>query len=276
MLEFFNGAEYEDLYEFSTSVLENPFGVELMRTSMEIYNDIDEAVVELVKGLNLNGIEASEDDIIGLMTGEYLPSPECLEALEALYYDEEDNFYDADYERLISSAEAAENLAYQTAVQLGMIEDDDAEFYEDEDEEDEYEEDEYEEDEDPRISELQNQLSSQQERLDTTDALDELTEYASHLVQEGKLPPVAFNFMLGDRQNTSNSRYAEFSAYCEESQVPLAQQLDRIQYVLDVFSQCGPVVNFSQVVKDEVGSDAIVSKDEAALIQSMFKSYKTK
>lgn len=273
MFEFFNGAEFEDLYEFSTSVRENPFGVELMRTSSEIYDTIDEAVEQLAVGLTSRGVDASEEDIVGLMTGEYIPSFECLEALQDLYYDEEGNFYKDDFERLLSSAEASHELAYETAESLGLLDEDEDEDYEDESEDYEDYEDEV-DGVDPEVLALREQVQAQQERQEATDTLDELTEYASNLVQEGKLPPIAFSFMLGDRQNTSSSRYAEFSSFCNENKFSLSDQLDRVAYVLQVFDQCGPLMNFSQVVLDEVNS-APVSKEEDDLIKSMFDSYKT-
>jgi len=269
MLNFFNGSEYEDLYEFSTSVLENPFGAELLRTSAEIYDDIDEAVDQLAAGLAARGVEADEEDIVGLMTGEYIPSAECLQALEDLFYDEDGTFHEEDYARLISSAEAAEDLAYRTAEELGMFDEE-----EDEDDEEEYEDEEDDEFVNSELEDLRSQLQAQQERQEVTDTLDELTEYASSLVQDGKLPPVAFSFMLGDKRSTSTSRYAEFSSFCQESELDAADQLGRISYALEIFSKCGPLMNFSQVSSEEVGQESYQSKEDDSIIRASFEAYK--
>lgn len=291
MLEFFSGCDSEDLYEFSTDLQINPFGAELARVASYTYENIDDAIDDITYVLSERGIEVDEDDVYGFFSGELLPSEAALEVFAELCVDDEGEVDMDDWNRLLSSAEQAYDLAEDTAAELGLLDDSVEEgvepYYEDEYEEDEgaYEdgeeyyyddEDEYEDEDyvDPETEELRNTVESLTTRQVLSDNLDQITEYARDLVDQGKLPPIAFSALLGEVDNTSSSRFAEFSSVCDEEEVSGFDQLDRIQFCLSVFDQCGPLMNFSNYAPEDFSSEPNLDYQEEAIVEGMVNLYR--
>ena len=288
MFNFFKGAENESLYSFSTNLDENPFGVQLLSVCADVYDNIDEAMEAIVEGVNEAGhVEISEDDLEGLMTGEYLPSREFLLSLQDLFVevDEDGNeeFLEDEFAKLVSSAAAAKDLADAAEAELASeLTGDEFEGQDQEGVINPYLPTEVQEslkgksDQERELEELRAQVAAQAERNQITESLDQVVEYASHLVKEGKLPPVAFSYMLGKEGRTSASRYAEFSSFCQEQEIPGDVHLGQIAYALSVFENCLPNVDFS-VYSDESFSTQPASKPDVAdadAIKAMFKAYK--
>lgn len=270
MYNFFKGAQNSDLYEFSTDVAINPFGVELMANLSEIYENIDEGIEGLVEGSAERGIEVTEDQVRGLLSGEYIPTEQFVIAMKDLFWeegeDEELVFLEDDYEKLVSSAEAATQLA-EIAEELLDSEEEDEEDYEDEDEGTLGV--------DPELLELREKVAEQELRNQLTENLSQVTEYASSLVKEGKLPPAAFRYMLGEETRSTTSRLAEFSSYCEEKQIDSSDHLDQVLYALDVFEQCGLNLDFSVYADDEIKNSQESRKAQNNQeVKAMYKAYK--
>jgi len=285
---FFSGCDAEDLMEFSSDIALNPFGAELASLASQSYDTIDDALEDITAGLQSAGFEVDEDDVYGFFSGEFLPSEDVIEALSELCLDEDGELDEAVLDRFLSAAEASYLVAEQVAEEIEdeiAAEDEDYEDYEDyEDEDEDEDEDEYEyyededEDEDgeyydPETEALLNQVEELTTRQAVTDQLDELVEYGRNLVGEGKLPPIAFAALLGDAESTSSSRFAEFSSVCEEDDLNTLDQLDRIEFCLSIFDQCGAAMDFNNYAPSEY-EDEEEDEELDLIAQAMVAGYR--
>jgi hypothetical protein len=82
-MEFYQG-NYGGLIEFSAAIAENPFGSVLLELAESNYDDIDTAVLDIAETLTELGYSVSEDEVLGLMTGEIIPEEEVVEILSEL------------------------------------------------------------------------------------------------------------------------------------------------------------------------------------------------
>lgn len=275
-MDFYQG-EYNDLMEFSTAVAENPFGVELLRLAEANYDTIEDAVDDMITGLEKAGFEdASEDVVVGLMTGEMLPTGDLLETLSELCGDERE------YARLISSAEAAYDIAEALldAVESGEVEIDEDDLLEEEDDEpSDYYDEQDEEDDETELDEDSDEFSRYAQAVEAltekeyvTDALKSLSREADDLVAGGYMPPVAFSLLFGDEEDVS---YAEFSRACDEEDVTAEDRLRNVAFTLSVFKAMGPSFEFSSATdEDEVQFSQDEIDELADQIEATYELYK--
>lgn len=257
-MNFYRG--YENLIEFSSATVENPFGAQLLAMCEDVFEDLPSAVAGLTEALAESGFDVDEEGVVGLMTGEILPSEDVVDALTGLSEDE------VDHARLYNAAAAMYDMLID---EDGEEDDDDVEaYYEDdiyaEDEyeddvevdyeddiydEDEYEdEDEYYEDEEPLAEVLYS-------RQIITDALDEYVEIGNAMVDQGYLSPHVHELLFGQ---SDKGRFVNFSAACEEFDATPAEYLKCIEFALNIFSEIGPMVNesyFSAQVPTDFAQD---------------------
>jgi hypothetical protein len=104
---------------------------------------------------------------------------------------------------------------------------------------------------DRKIQQLQSQLAEFSEQLQVSDALVELDAQGRRGLEEGWLPPVAYNTILGDFE-TPNDRFAAFSQVCGEESVSQEVELYSIRKQLEVFEACGPLVQFGAMVEEPI------------------------
>lgn len=276
-MDFYQG-EYEDLMEFSTAVAENPFGSELLRLAEANYDSVEDAIEDISTGLQKAGFEADEDIVLGLMTGEMLPTEDLLITLSELCNS------DTEYNRLINSAEASYDIAEALldAIEDGEIEIDENDLIVDEDE-DEDDEDyetvpryEYDEDEDEldeeQFSRYAEAVEALTEKEYVTEALKSLSSQAEDLVEGGYMPPIAFSLLFGDEEDVS---YAEFSRACDKEDTDPDNRLDNIAFTLSVFKAMGPAFEFTSATEEdefEFSQDEI--DDLADQIEASYELYK--
>lgn len=248
-MNFYRG--YENLIEFSSATVENPFGAQLLALCEDVFEDLPSAVAGLTEALVDLGFDVDEEGVVGLMTGEILPSEEVVDALTGLSEDE------VDQARLYNAAAAMYDM---------LLEDgDEDEYYEDEDEVDadyeddiydEYEdEDEYEDGEDEYYEEEEPLAEVLYSRQVITDALDEYVEIGNAMVDQGYLSPHVHELLFGQ---SDKGRFVNFSAACEEFDATPAEYLKCIEFALNIFSEIGPMVNesyFSAQVPTDFSQD---------------------
>jgi len=288
MIEFYSGSNYEGLVNFSTAVADAPFASELLSTLEAKYENIDDAVDDILDAYEASGYDVDEADVLGLLTEEFPASEEDLKVLSGLYIDE-DGPDEVGFERLVNAAIASQELF------LGDDEEEDGEYddiddeYDDIDDEydleDEYDdiddEDELEEDYDEPSEEFNaayNRVMEFSYRQELDEHLNDLINYGAELVEEGKLAPIAFQMMFG--QDDAN-RVANFSRASEASGIDDYTHLNSIRYALNLFdtiselsSQAGyrPLANFSSLSLEDVTP----SEDNAVdtLAEGMFNLYR--
>lgn len=286
MIEFYSGSNYEGLVNFSTAVADAPFASELLSTLEAKYENIDDAVDDILDAYIANGYDVTEADVLGLLTEEFPASEEDLQILSGLYLDE-DGADEVGFERLVNAAIASQELF------LGDDEDEDETEYEDYDLEDEYDdfeddfEDEYEDvDEDEyedeeaaeQFNAAYNRVMEFSYRQELEGHLNDLLEYGASLVTEGKLAPIAFQMMFG--QDDAN-RVANFSRASESSGIDDYTHLNSIRYALNLFdtiselsSSAGyrPLANFSSLSLDDITPNR--DNEVENLAEGMFNLYR--
>lgn len=258
-MDFYKG--YEDLIEFSSATVENAFGSQLLALCERKFENIEDAVAVLTEGLDELGFEVDEEGVVGLMTGEVLPSEEVLEALAGLADT------DADVSRLYNAAATAYEVA-ATLIEEGEIE------VEDEDEDEDYEvedEDElvYEDEEDYEVEE--DVVAQMYSRQVVTDYLNDYAEVADQMMQGGRglMTPQIKELLFG---RSDKNRYMNFSAATQESGYTPEEYLKCIEFSLNLLAEldgidsayfetqiqedAGSNVNFSRVSDGDVESEA--------------------
>lgn len=259
-MDFYKG--YEDLIEFSSATVENAFGSQLLALCERKFENIEDAVAVLTEGLDELGFEVDEEGVVGLMTGEVLPSEEVLEALAGLADT------DADVSRLYNAASTAYEVA-ATLIEEGEIE------VEDEDEDEDYEvedEDElvYEDEEDYEVDE-EDVVAQMYSRQVVTDYLNDYAEVADQMMQGGRglMTPQIKELLFG---RSDKNRYMNFSAATQESGYTPEEYLKCIEFSLNLLAEldgidsayfetqiqedAGSNVNFSRVSDGDVESEA--------------------
>jgi len=303
---FFKGCQAEDLMEFSSgsAVYENPFGAVLAEIASQTYENIDESITDLTAGLIQRGFDVDEDYVYGLFSGDELPDAEILEAFEELCLTEDGQLDEDALAALYESAEASyaieedalpfdeedglfyddEGNAYgedtdifvdEDGNTLVYIEDEDGEDYEDYEDGVEYED--YEDEDeyfDPETEALRSQVDELTTRQIVTDNLDSLVEYGKSLVASGCLPPVAFEALLGDAEETSGSRFAEFSSVCADEDLQPEVELEKIAFCLEVFEKCGPLMDFGNFSASDTEIDEDHDEIDDILANAMVASYR--
>ena len=264
-MKFYQG-DYSGLIEFSAAVAENPFGATLLELVENQYDDIDTAVSDIAETLSQEGFEATDEIVLGLMTGQILPEQEVVELLSELgTVIDEDNEVDEEaternQAKLYESAVAAYDLA--------------SELLEDEDEEDEEDvEDESEEDADDEVEEVSAVVSdetstdekeaefsryakaveAQEERMFVTDSLSELRDYAEELKSNKCLSPHAFGMLFSRR---AKDDYMNFSQAVEGNDYTAEEYLMCMNFALNLFEEMGPLPGtsymFSSAIEQEI------------------------
>lgn len=225
-MDFYKG--YEDLITFSAATVENAFGSQLLALCERKFENVEDAVAVLTDGLDELGFEVDEEGVVGLMTGEVLPSEEVLEALAGLADT------DADAQRLYNSAASA----YEVAAALLETED------EDEIEIDDFELDDEDEDEDgdedfdyEEIESKEEDLASQlYTRQVVTDYLNEFSEVADQMMAggQGLMTPQIKELLFG---RSDKNRYMNFSAVVEDTGYTPEEYLRCIEFSLNLLSE---------------------------------------
>ena len=249
-MNFYRG--YENLIEFSSATVENPFGAQLLALCEEVFEDLPSAVAGLTEALVDLGFDVDEEGVVGLMTGEILPSEEVVDALTGLSEDE------VDHARLYNAAAAM----YDMLLEEDDVEDDyaDDEYYEDV--EDDYDDDIYDEDEDEYYDDDEDEEETDESLAEVlysrqviTDALNEYVEIGNAMVDQGYLSPHVHELLFGQ---SDKGRFVNFSAACEEFDATPAEYLKCIEFALNIFSEIGPMVNesyFSAQVPTDFAQD---------------------
>ena len=245
-MNFYRG--YENLIEFSSATVENPFGAQLLALCEEVFEDLPSAVAGLTEALVDLGFDVDEEGVVGLMTGEILPSEEVVDALTGLSEDE------VDHARLYNAAAAM----YDMLLEEDDVEDD--EYYEDV--EDDYDDDIYDEDEDEYYDDDEDEEETDESLAEVlysrqviTDALNEYVEIGNAMVDQGYLSPHVHELLFGQ---SDKGRFVNFSAACEEFDATPAEYLKCIEFALNIFSEIGPMVNesyFSAQVPTDFAQD---------------------
>jgi hypothetical protein len=225
-------AEYEDNMTLATFASAPSFGAALLELVDSEYEDADQALqdIQAVTGL-------SEDEIGDLLDDAAVPTSELTDALSSLFEQTSD---EDGYEALMGLAAEAREEAYG----YDPEEEDLEEEANDEDEElVEYS--------DPRVSQLENQIAEFQLEKGVKDALSEIERKAQDGISEGWLPPVARKVLLGNFER-EDDRVAAFSSACDANGTDIDTMLFGINYALEAFKRCGPIVQFGAVVEEDI------------------------
>lgn len=265
-MDFYQG--YEDLIEFSAATVENAFGSQLLALCERKFENIEDAVAVLTEGLDELGFEVDEEGVVGLMTGEVLPSEDVLEALAGLADS------DAEVQRLFNSA----STAYEVAATL--LEDGEIELEDDEDEDEDeadygyeaYDEDETDagEERDDDEDEEVDVVAQMYSRQVVTDYLNEYVEVADQMMQggQGLMTPQIKELLFGQ---SDKNRYMNFSAAVEENGYTPEEYLKCIEFSLNLLSELDGIDSSyfeSQVEEDMSGSNVNFSRQDSSAIET--------
>lgn len=241
---------YEQMMDFSAATVENPFGAQLLSLCERKFEDIETAVAVLTEGLDELGFDVDEEGVIGLMTGEILPTEELVEAVAGLADS------DADVKRLYNGAA----LMYEEAT--GAVDDD--EDYEDEVEEvadEDYEDEveyEYDGNEEDVADSRVDQLYSRQI---ITDRLNQLVEVADQMMDpgaQGLMTPHIKSLLFGQ---SDKNRFANFSAACDDFEVDPQTYLHCLEFSLGLLAELDGINSayFSAQAEDEMATREQIS-----------------
>lgn len=241
----------EQTLPMDEALFSNGFGAALLELIDTEYEDANDALADIYEA---TGVEA--DDVLDLIEGEAVPTPELAETLAAMFEQTYANPEIAD--EFLGLAEEAVEDAYGEEDEEVEGEDEEL-YYEDEDEDEEigysyasqapdmaefaYT--------DARVAELENTLAEFQLANAVKDELAALERKAEEGLQNGWLPPVAYEALLGNF-NREDDRVAAFSAACGQNQIDPATQLFGINYALEVFERCGPMMQFGAYVEEDI------------------------
>jgi len=256
-MKFYDG-EYSGLIEFRSAVLENPFGGTLLRLVETQYDDVDTAVADIAETLRNEGFDADEEAVLGLMTGEILPEEAVVALLSELATSEEDA--ELLYQAAIDSYTLAEEA-------LAPDEDED-EDEEDEEGDDGDEDEEIDQDDIPTapLNEEAQQYSRHaaetadaiQTRMDITDALSGLRDYADELLKDRHITPKVHQMLFSRRPKDD---FMNFSTAVEKAEMTPYEYLRCMEFALDLFDEMGPIsgsaYNFTSVVNQDVADGHI-------------------
>lgn len=267
-MDFYKG--YEGLIEFSSATRVNPFGAQLLSLCEGKFEDIETAVAVITDGLEELGFDVDEEGVVGLMTGEVLPSEEVLEAISGLADT------DADVGRLYDSANAAYEVAEAALGYDYGLEDEDE--YEDESEDDSdmdtVEDEDYyyaEGDDDEAQAYHRNAQEDLAEQLYSrqvvTDTLNNYVEIADQMMAggQGLMTPHIKELLFG---KSDKNRFINFSAATEDSGMSAHEYLQCINFSLNLLSELGGVDSFyfEPQVDDAIGERVNFSaRDESAV-----------
>lgn len=255
-MKFYQG-EYSGLIEFSSAVAENPFGTALLELAEREYDNVDTAVLDIAETLKGEGFDADEEIVLGLMTGDILPNEDVVELLSELaIVSDEDGVDEEATERGQAKLFSAAVAAYEQASVLLDEEDEDEDEGEESIEEDEPADevdDEDEGEEEAAFSKYVETAGALQERMDVTDELSELRDYADILLKDKCITPHAYNMLFSAK---AKDDYLNFSQAVEESGYTSEQYLRCMDFALSLFDEMGPIAGtnyqFSAVVEQEV------------------------
>ena len=250
-MDFYKG--YEDLIEFSSATVENAFGSQLLALCERKFENIEDAVAVLTEGLDELGFEVDEEGVVGLMTGEVLPSEEVLEALAGLADT------DADVSRLYNAASTAYEVA-ANLIEEGEIGIEDFEL-DDEDEDEDLYYDEEDEDEDEDVEDEQELVAQMYSRQVVTDYLNEYAEVADQMMQGGRglMTPQIKELLFG---KSDKNRYMNFSAATQESGYTPEEYLKCIEFSLNLLAELDGIDSayFETQIQEDAGSNLNFSR----------------
>lgn len=241
----------------------------------QIENDYETLEDGLEDIQNVTGFD--DEDIQGLLSGELVPTPQCVDILNELFYE--------------TSTDNNNALGFQVlaAIDRGDLEESDLEeglqAYYDSQEEDEEPEDEDEEDDDveeeegeeateedavysyidPRLQELESKIANFELNSELKDRLSDVAEFARQGLNDRWLSRAKYEFLLGsfDREE---DRVAAFSQAAEEDNVDLSTRLYAVLFALEADEACGERVNFSSYANEPI-LPAERDSDDLALLQ---------
>jgi len=240
-------SKYSNNAEFSAPA--TLFGEALIHLIDDHYEDAEEAISDLQEVTGL-----SEDDVLDLIEGLAVPDEELTSAIGSMFEltaENEDSFED-----LLDVASLSRQDAYGYDPVYEELEDEDEiEAVDEEDEEEDEYEDEDEEAQysaiDSRYAALENKIVEFELEKEVKTALANIERKANQGVQEGWLPPVAHRALLGSFEREED-RLAKFSELCDANGVDLNTQLVAFEFALKVFEHCGPMVQFGQVIQEDL------------------------
>lgn len=207
---------YDGLAEFEVG---NDFGAAVLELATAEYEDPVDAILEIAE---YTGLEV--EDVVGLIEGRFVPTEDLAHAIAEVFENTSSN--DNIYEGFMAIAEEVRS-------------DDEVSDDEEEDDEANY-----------RIAQLENQVAEFQAQTEVTNQLQQLERYAAQGVQDGWLPPVARDAVMGNFE-TDSDRLAAFSQVCQSNQVDIETELYATQKILETFEKCGPFARFSSVLDNE-------------------------
>jgi len=252
----------------------------------QIENDYETLEDGLEDIQNVTGFE--DEDIQGLLSGELVPTPQCVDILNELFYETStDNNSALGFQVLaamdrgdLEESDLEEGLqAYYDSQEDEEESGDEDEENDDEDTEDEDEEEATEEDAvysyiDPRLQELESKIANFELNSELKDRLSDVAEFARQGLNDRWLSRAKYEFLLGsfDREE---DRVAAFSQAAEEDNVDLSTRLYAVLFALEADEACGERVNFSSYASEPI-LPSQRNDDELALLQikKMFENRK--
>lgn len=226
-LEYSNG---DEVAEFSVGSMYGQALLELGEAAG--YDDVEEWCFDLAEATGYN-----PNDIFGVITGELEPTDELsLDISDVLGLDE-----DTQATLLVHGIEAR-------GEDINDYLDDEDELEETNEENDDVE---Y-----SRVSQLENEIAEFKAVGIIKDELSNIEQKAWSLVEEGRVPPVVIEKLLGNF-NTENDRIAAFSAVCNKNQIDSATELYAMNKVLKVLETLPVTANFGYEALQEVTPEEI-------------------
>jgi len=246
----------------------------------QIENDYETLEDGLIDIQNVTGFD--DEDIEGLLTGELVPTPQCVDILNELFYETSTDNNNALGLQVLAAIDRGdlEESDLEEGLQAYYDSQEDEEELDDEDEEDdEVEDSDSDEDEneevtqddavysyiDPRLQELESKIANFELNSELKNRLNDVAEFARQGLEDRWLSRAKYDFLLGsfDREE---DRVAAFSQAAEEDNVDLATRLYAVLFALEADEACGERVTFSSYIS-EPQTAAKRDDDELALLQ---------
>lgn len=116
-----------------------------------------------------------------------------------------------------------------------------------------------------RVNDLERTVASFKASAEVSGILQTLRRKADFGVNQGWLPPVVADLLLGSADLSDNTRVAAFGQSAVKNDIDIATQLFAIDFALDIFERCGNQVEFRAYAESDIDDSPVtVMVEEAA------------
>lgn len=198
----------------------------------------------------------SDDEVIGLFTGDLVPTAKMVDILNTLFEATSVSNENALAMQVLAAMDRGELSQDEVQAALYELPDEDEDGDEDRDEDEDGDEEESTNAEavysyiDPRVQALESKIADFELNSELKSKLSEVAEFARQGIEQRWLSRAKYDLLLGSFEREED-RVAAFSQTAESNNVDLSTQLYAVLFALKADEECGdPRINFGSMVNE--------------------------